>query len=230
MSKVLAIPDLHCPFEHKDALSFLVSVRRRYKTDEVVCLGDESDQHYLSDHDHDSDGDGARHEWEKTIAHLEPFYAAFPDVRSMVSNHTSRPFRRANKFGIPSVYLREYRDFMCAPDGWSWHDYVEIDRVRYLHGEGFSGPLGALKCAQAHMQTVVIGHLHSYAGVLWNANPKHLFAGMNAGCLIDRHLYAFSYAKHTPAKPILGCGVVLDGLPQFVPMHLTRHGRWNGEC
>ncbi len=118
---------------------------------------------------------------------------------------------------------------MDAPKGWSWHESIEIDGVTYLHGEGYSGPLGALKCAQTHMAPVVIGHLHSYAGVLFNANPRHLFWGMNAGCLIDRHAYAFAYAKNSPAKPILGCGIVRGGVPTFVPMRLTKTGRWNGE-
>lgn len=229
MSNVLAIPDLHCPFEHRDSVAFLKEVYKKYRINKVKCLGDEGDQHYLSEHSHDTDGDGPMHEWEKMIAHLEPVYRAFPEVESHISNHTSRPYRRANNYGIPSVYLRRYGEFMCAPAGWTWHDHTETDGVRYFHGEGYSGPLGALKAAQAHMQTVCIGHLHSYAGVLWNANPKHLFAGLNAGCLIDRGAYAFNYAKHSPAKPILGCGVIIDGLPQFVPMQLTRSGRWNGE-
>jgi hypothetical protein len=229
MANVLAIPDLHVPFQHKDALAFLKGVRKHYRTDQTVCLGDEVDAHALSMHDHDPDGKGANDEYEAAMAGLQPFYEAFPVCVSMHSNHTARPFRRASKFGIPSVYLRSYAEFMCAPKGWTWHESIEVDDVRYSHGEGYSGPLGALKCAQAHMQSVVIGHLHSYAGVLWNANPKYLFAGLNAGCLIDRHAYAFQYAKHTPAKPILGCGVIREGVPQFVPMSLDKAGRWTGD-
>ncbi len=229
MHSVLALPDLHVPFHHRDALAFLLAVRRHFRTDTTVCLGDEIDAHALSMHDHDSDGMSAQGEYEKSLDGLEPFYRAFPKCVSMHSNHTARPFRRASKFGIPSVYLRSYAEFMRAPKGWTWHESVEIDGVRYSHGEGYSGPLGALKCAQAHMQTVVIGHLHSFAGVLWNANPRYLFAGLNAGCLIDRHTYAFNYAKHTPAKPILGCGVIRNGVPQFIPMALTKAGRWTGD-
>lgn len=229
MASVLAIPDLHAPFEHRDVLAFLKAVRSKYKTTRTVCLGDEGDMHGVSDHDHDPDGLSPGDEHAAMIAHLRPLYAAFPDVECCVSNHTARPFRRAAKYGIPSVYLRSYRDFMEAPVGWSWVEWAEIDGVRYLHGEGYSGPLGALKCAQAHMQPVVIGHLHSFAGILFNANPRHLFWGMNAGCLIDRRAYAFAYAKHSPAKPILGCGVIRDAVPTFVPMQLDKHGRWNGE-
>ena len=45
MATVLALPDLHCPFEHRDALAFLKAVRKHYRTDTTVCLGDEADMH-----------------------------------------------------------------------------------------------------------------------------------------------------------------------------------------
>jgi hypothetical protein len=229
LATVLAIPDLHCPFEHRDALAFLKAVRRHYRTDTTVCLGDEADAHALSQHDHDPDGRSAGDEYGDMLEHVRPFYEAFPRTRVTHSNHSARPFRRAAKFGIPSVYMRTYADFMGAPVGWAWHESIDVDGVTYSHGEGFSGPLGALKCAQASMGPVVIGHLHSFAGCLFNANPKYLFWGMNAGCLIDRHAYAFAYAKNSPAKPILGCGVVREGVPTFVPMMLDKAGRWTGD-
>lgn len=228
MPRVLAIPDLHCPFEHRDALAFLLAVRKHYRTDMTVCLGDEADMHAMSEHDHDPDGHSPGDEHSRMLEHLGAFYRAFPVCRSMHSNHTARPFRKAKKFGIPSIYLRTYKEFMLAPDGWSWHESVDIDGVRYEHGEGFSKWMGALNCAQANMQPVVIGHLHSCAGVLMNANPKFLYWGMNAGCLIDRHKYAFHYAKKDKHKPILGCGVILNATPTFVPMLLDKGGRWTG--
>ncbi len=229
MATVLAIADLHCPFEHRDALAFLKAVRKRHRPDLVVCMGDEADQHAMSMHDHEPDCPGAGDEHGLMLEHLRKFYEAFPVCRSMHSNHTSMPFRRASKFGIPSVYLKSYADFMDAPKGWAWQEEIEIDGAGYSHGTGFSGPLAALKCAQANMQTRVIGHVHAFAGVLWNANPKYLFAGLNVGCLIDRHALAFAYGKDFPNKPILGCGLVRNRVPQFIPMQLTKSGRWDGE-
>jgi hypothetical protein len=229
LATVLAISDLHCPFEHRDALPFLKEIKRHYRTDTVVCLGDESDMHSMSAHDHDPDLHSPQDEHERMLDHLRPFYEAFPRAASMHSNHTARPFRRASKFGIPSVYLRTYADFMDAPPGWSWHEAVEIDGVRYSHGEGYSGWLGALQCAQAFMQPCVVGHIHTGAGVLYNANAKFLLWGMNAGCLIDRHALAFNYGKNHKHKPILGSGLIRDGRPQFIAMQLTKAGRWTGD-
>ncbi len=229
MTDVLAISDQHHPFAHRDTFAFLKEVKRKHKPGRVVCMGDEADMYGLSDYDHDPDAPSAGDEYEATMDEMRKLYAIFPHAQSCVSNHTARPYRQAIKHGIPSVYLRSYKEFMCAPPGWSWHEAVEIDGVRYFHGEGYSGPLGALKAAQTFMQPVVIGHLHSYAGVLFNANPKHLFFGMNVGCLIDRDKIAFHYGKHMSAKPILGVGLVRDGIPTFLPMTLSRDGRWNGE-
>ncbi len=230
MATVLAISDQHHPFAHRDVFAFLKGVRSKYRPDRVICLGDEIDAYGLSDYDHDPDAPAAGDEFRAAMEGMRHLYALFPKAQSCVSNHTSRPYRQAIKHGIPSVFMRSYRDFMEAPAGWSWHDFVEVDGVRYFHGEGFSGPMGALKAAQAYMQPVVIGHLHSYAGILFNANPKHLFWGMNCGCLIDRDKIAFHYGKHLTAKPILGVGLVRDGIPTFVPMTLTRHGRWDGQA
>lgn len=229
MATVLAIPDLHCPFEHADALDFLKAVRKHYRPDTVVCLGDEADMHAMSMHDHDPDGHSAGDEHEKMLEHLRPFYETFPVAASMHSNHTARPFRRAAKFGIPAVYLRTYAEFMQAPKGWSWHDEVTIDDVGYSHGEGFLGQLAALKCAQANMQCRVIGHVHAFAGISFGANPRCLYWGLNSGCLIDRRKYAFAYGKNMAAKPILGASIIRNRVPLFQPMLLDKNSRWTGE-
>ncbi len=228
MEVVLAIPDCHFPFAHRDHLKFLSAVKAKYKPTKIVHLGVEMDFHALSNYDHDPDGHGPKGEFVRGMEDLKRLYAVFPKAQACISNHTARPFRQAAKAGIPSLFLREYKDFLDAPEGWSWHERVEIDGVIYCHGEGFSGALGALKCAQGNMQSSVIGHLHSYAGVLFNANPKHLFFGFNAGCLIDRDAYAFSYGKHMTNKPILGCGIISNAIPVFIPMILSRDGRWCG--
>jgi len=49
---VLVISDLQYPFAHKDSLAFLKAVNRKYKCNEVVCIGDEVDMHAISDWGH----------------------------------------------------------------------------------------------------------------------------------------------------------------------------------
>lgn len=226
--KVLAIPDLHIPFNHKDALDFLVALAKKQRPDRIVCLGDEVDQHSISDHDHDPDGMSPGDELRAALAGIAPFYQAFPTVSVCVSNHGARPYRRAFKSGIPRAYLRDYHEFMQAPSGWKWADRWDVDGVAYQHGEGVSGALGALKMAEANACPTVIGHIHAHAGVAFSATSGALTWGLNCGWLGYRKAYAMAYGKHILKRGILGAGIINRAVPTFVPMLLDRHGRWTG--
>lgn len=62
------------------------------------------------------------------------------------------------------------------------------------------------------------------------ANEYDVIFGLNVGCLIDRSAYVFDYGKGAKFKPTLGCGVVLYGVPKFVPMIVSgKQERWIGE-
>lgn len=231
MSKhtVIAIGDLHCPFEHQDAVEFLKAVKTRFKPTVNMCMGDEADMCALSNFEHDPDGLSAGDELEKTVEHLQPIYKLFPEMYVCTSNHTARPFRQAHKHGIPKAFIKDYREFLQAPKGWKWADVHEVDGIWYEHGEGFTGQQAAIKSALQNMNSTVIGHVHSFAGIQYSANPKHLVFGFNVGCLIDHKAYAFAYGKKMKAKPIIGVGIIEKGVPQFLPMTLDKHGRWTGK-
>lgn len=225
-NRVLIIPDMHAPFQHPDTVEFLKHLKKIYSPDVSVCLGDELDQHMLSNWESDPDGLSAGDELNRGVEALQPIYELFPNMLVCTSNHGSRPFRRAHKFGIPKAYIRDYSEFMRSPQGWVWKDNFEIDGVIYEHGEGFTGAQAALKAALANMQSTVIGHVHSHAGIAFSANEKHLIFGFNVGCLIDGKAYAFAYGKFHKSKPIIGAGVVDKGIPRFIPMLLGKDGRW----
>jgi hypothetical protein len=227
--KVLVIPDLHVPFHHKDAYKFLKAIKKKYKPNYIVNLGDLEDWHSISMHDSDPDGLSAGDELKALRDGVKPFIKLFPKMKICTSNHGSLPFRRAFKYGMPSDLIKDYADILKAPPGWKWADQWEVDGVLYEHGDPFTGQNAALKCAEQNMQSTVIGHVHSFAGIQYSANSKHLIFGFNVGCLIDRDAYAFEYAKKIKRKPILGCGVVTDGIPMFIPMLLNSKGRWTGK-
>lgn len=228
MSRVLVIADTQNPFEHGDYLRFLKAVSKKYTTNAVVHVGDEVDAHALGDWDKDPDGMSAGDELKQAVKSLKRFYTAFPEVKVCTSNHTARIFRRAFKAGIPTAYLRDYSEFLEAPKGWRWAGKWEIDGVVYEHGLGYSGAMGAMKAAMDNMKPTVIGHLHSDAGIHYWANSERLLFGMNVGSGIDRNKYAFAYGKMFKKKPILSCGVVIDGVPSLIPMQLNKRGRWTG--
>ncbi len=226
---VLVIPDLQVPFEHKDALAFCSAVAEAIDADKIVCIGDEVDQMALSRFDPDPEADGAGPELRKALKRMQAWYRQFPEVQVATSNHTGRVQKAAFKAGIPEAYLRPIRDWMEAPEGWTWEDNFEIDGVRYEHGDAQGGMYAARNLAIRNRQSTVIGHHHSHGGVSYVANDKEMIFGMNSGCLIDIKSLAFKYARLAAFKPTLGCGVVLQGVPFFIPMLTNSYGRWTGE-
>lgn len=218
---ILCIGDLHAPFMHPQAVSFLAKLKRQFRPDRVIQIGDEVDAHALSEWGADPDGMSAGDEYKAAIAQLRPLYSLFPELTVCESNHGKRPFRRAFKAGIPKAYLKQYRDFMEAPAGWNWVESVEVDGVVYQHGEGYSGAQGALRAAERNRRSTCIGHIHSYAGVQFSATKWDQIFGFNVGWLGNYETYAMHYGRIYPAKPVLGAGIIYDGRhPIFIPMEL----------
>lgn len=226
-SVVLVIPDLHCPFEHPDAIDFLRAVKRRFLPSMFVCLGDEIDAHAFSRYPMDPDGLSAGQELQAAVDHLLPFYLEFPEMLVCESNHTVRPWKKAFDAGLPKAFMPTVAKILRAPDEWVWSDRHEIDGVLYIHGDnGKSGQYAHINYAKQRKGSVVIGHMHSYAGVNYEGD----YFAMNTGCLIDPVAYCFKYAKNMLNGVNLGCGLVFNGKSaHFIPMHLDESGRWTGK-
>lgn len=228
---VLAIPDLHIPFNHPDALRFCQAVDAIWFPGSkriVVCLGDEVDSHSISRHMPDPNGRSPADELEAAKRQLQDWYKAFPKVFVCVSNHTIRPWKKAYEAGLPREFMRSIKEVYEAPIMWEWADRWVFQDTVFEHGENVSGPMGALNAAKQNNKPTVIGHLHSFAGVVHADNFDGKLWGMNTGCLINVQEYAFSYAKNYRNKPCLGVGVIKNGNPYFVPMITDSTYRWVG--
>jgi hypothetical protein len=228
-SRILVIPDMQIPFEHKDSLPFIQAVAEHYETDIVVNVGDEVDQMGLSRFDPDPDAPGPGPELKLAKKHLAKWYEAFPEMFICESNHTARVYKAAYMAGIPEDYLRTVPEWLGAPEGWEWANSWEIDGIKFEHGDAQGGMHAAMNLAMRNRKSTVIGHHHSHGGVRYMANDDEMIFGMNVGCLIDFHSIAFRYAKMAAYKPTLGCGVIIEGVPHFIPMFTTKKGRWTKE-
>lgn len=51
---------------------------------------------------------------------------------------------------------------------------------------------------------------------------------MHVGCLADDNSLALAYNKINPKRPIVSLGVIIEGIPQLIPMILDKKGRWIG--
>lgn len=229
---ILVIPDTHAPHEHPDALEFLAAVAARYRPDTVVHLGDEADKHALSFHDSDPNLDSAGVELEKAKVFMRKLHKMFPVMLLCHSNHGSLHFRKATAHGIPVQYLRTYRE-VFFPDGggerWEWkHTHcLELpngDRVSFKHQ-----PAGAVLTDAAHERTnLVCGHLHGKMSIEYAKNAHEQYWGAQGGCLVDEDSRAFTYGRESKYKPALGCIVIIEGVPQIIPMQTDIDGRWVG--
>lgn len=215
---IITVSDLHCPYHHPGAFDFLADLARQFKPDRVVILGDEIDAQAFSRFPRNPDLDSPGVELERAREALKPLYQIFPKAQVCESNHTIRPWRRAFESSLPELLLRRVRQVLGAPGGWRWKPRVVIRDMLFLHGDGFSGQNAAANAALRHRSKVVIGHIHSFAGVQHLQGWRDHIWGVNAGCLIKPNAPAFSYGKLLANRPVLGTAVILDGVPHFIPM------------
>lgn len=226
---ILVISDLHVPYQHPDAIDFLREIKSVYKPDKIVCIGDEADKHAMSFHDSDPNLPSAGDELLEAIEELRPLYKLFPEVDLVDSNHGSMVYRKSKHHGIPRKYLRDYGDILEAPVGWKWHKDLFLtcsdgQPVYFHHGLKKNGLHVAKELAVNYVQ----GHFHNTFEISYSSSPERLIWSMTVGCLIDDDSLAFAYNKTTIGRPIIGCGIIIDGQPMLIPMVLKKGGRWTG--
>lgn len=226
---VLAIPDLHLPWCHPDTFRFLEAVAAEYETDTVVQLGDLVDNHSVSFHRSDPDGLSPGMELVHARESIQRLAALFPEVIVLEGNHDLRFLRKAFEYGLPKASIVAFKELFHLPDLWQVTYDIIIDGVLYTHGTGYSGKYASGRIAAEAQRSVVHGHIHVYPGLVWlNSRYRGDIFGMNCGCLIDQAAYPFGYARDRKAGVGLGCGVVKDGIPHFIPMLLDSDGSWTG--
>lgn len=225
-NSILVISDMHHPYSHPDTLAFLTACKKKYAPDTVICIGDEVDFHDSSFHDSDPDLDSAGIELDKAIKCLTPLYKLFPKVTVVESNHGSMILRKALVGKIPRKAIKSYNDILDAPKGWRWvFDIIihtSLGPIYFCHGK--SAAAGRL--ASQYGMSCIQGHYHEKAQITYISTPERLMFDAHTGCLADDKSLALGYNKVNPKRPIVSLIVVLNGLPQIVPMVLNRKGRW----
>lgn len=231
---VLVIPDLHCPVMHVDSFKFIKAVAKLYKPDKVICLGDELDYHCLSFHESEVDDMpySESTEFEEGKRYFSNLYDIFPEMSIMESNHGSMVFRKARSCRIPRKFLKTYQEVLDSPPGYTWHKNLIINTplgpVNFSHGH--YAPKDILKKSMLRAMSQIQGHYHNDFEIkYWSSDNGNRYFGMTCGCLIDDEKYAFLYNKTYIPRPQLGVGIIYDGIPELIPMHLDSEKRWTGK-
>jgi len=228
--RVMVIGDLHEPVTHPGYLAFCQDLRRKYKCDTVVFIGDVVDWHAISFHAKEPECPGAGDEYEQTREKIHLWHKAFPNAMVCIGNHDCRPQRLAKTVGIPERALLNYntlwgyekKDKSIKPLTWTWGFHFKFDNVYYCHGSKSGGIHPAWTKSGKMLKSVVMGHCHSRAGVKWRVNWDERVFAMDVGCGIDMDAFQFVYGREMDDKPILSAAVVLDGEPIHVMMPMGR--------
>jgi len=211
------ISDLHEPFTHPMYSRFVQDIFEAWSIDKFHFIGDILDNHALSFWEHHRDVLSAEAEAEIAEKAVHRWYKLFPKATVDIGNHDARPDRVASKAGLPSRYMKDYKELWNTP-GWDWQFSHRFDDVLYEHGTGTSGKDGAINRAIQKRTSLVMGHCHAFAGIKFHANDTSRIFGMNVGCGVDHSTYAVEYGKNYVTRGVLGCAVVIDGTPYFEPM------------
>ena len=213
--RVLVIGDTHCPAMLPEYVDFLRDTYKQWGCDTTLHIGDVVDWHAISYHEKNPACASAGDEYATALAQVKTLYKAFPKAVIMTGNHDDLPARQARTAGIPVELLRDYSKVWETP-GWDWrprYSTHKIDNVTFAHGDrGKGGQYAALRNAKDHFSSWVQGHVHGQAGVQYFANSNQLIFGMNVGCGINwSGQAAMDYGLKFNTKPVLGCGIVIEG-------------------
>jgi predicted phosphodiesterase len=212
MSVVGIIGDTHIPYELEGYLEFCQATFNDWDVTRVVHIGDLVDHHALSFHENEPSLKSAAGEIIDARDRLAPWYKAFPKLEICNGNHDLIPARQLKTIGMEAeVWMRPLEEIYEMPKGWKLVDTTTIDGVLYHHGYTANGVNGFRNDSIKRMCRTVSGHAHGNAGVSATASQHRLVWGMAVGCGVDVESMAMVYGKHFLAKPIVACGIVVDG-------------------
>ena len=235
-NNILVIGDTQFPYEHDDYLAFCLAVEKKFKCGRVIHAGDLADFYNWSRYTKSPDADSAEQELIKLRETVRQWKKAFPKMEITIGNHDRRIINHTrNEAGLPSLIIDDMELLdraMQHGKGWTWHEKIleatANGNVVFIHGDETG--VGAAGTAVRKMgYSVVHGHAHSSCFVWYRSTPFELQFHMNVGCGIDDDKIPFWYNKKQLGRPILSCGVVIDGVPYTVPMRLDKNKRWTGE-
>ncbi len=229
MADIGIISDLHAPYQHTDAFDFIKAIKKTYKLDRWVCMGDENDFHGISFHDSDPDLFSPGSELKEAIAFHKDLAKIIPKMDLLESNHGSLVYRKQKYHGIPRHVFKSYQEILEVPKTWRWHFELTLrlnngQHVYFHHGKNAD----VFRLSQAQGMCAVQGHYHEKFNIHYWSNSLGLWWGMQTGCLIDPKSYAFAYNKNNLKTPIIGTGIIYDSQPLLIPMVLNKRGRWVG--
>ena len=226
----IIVGDLHIPAMKEGYLEFVRDVKKKYQCGTNIMIGDNLDFAAISYHEKNPGIDNAVDEYNKAKKMLAKWYKLMPNATVLIGNHCSLNQRKATTIGLPDLFLRDHADLFDTPK-WNWlpryaNHYTNHlgSEIVFTHGDkGKGGMQCSLKNAKENFINWVQGHTHSLAEINWFANERGIIFGMSVGCGVDHGVLAMEYGRKFNAKPVISCGVIVDGIPMVIPMDFKKY-------
>lgn len=225
--KIIAIPDVHAPYQNDAAFQTALKLAKWYKPDRIVILGDFLDCNPLSSHSPDS----IAHRASVSMAHefgvgnklLDSIASICQDIVYLEGNHEYRVDSYLDKNPEVKGLIEPekglcFRERRAAGQKIKHYEYNQCHRegnLYFTHGT-YTGQHHAQKHVSMYGRSLVYGHLHDVQ-MHTHASPidvscKH--AAISLGCLCDRNP---SYMRNAPNRWVHCVGVA----------HIRDNGNFN---
>lgn len=224
---ILIVSCTHYPFNHPDYIDWLMAVWKRFKCNEFVHLGDLYDVAGVNRFFRDPTMPNINEEFDRARGDCQRLFSVFPKAKYIVGNHCARVTRAYIEAGLPELLLPNPKNAFGLPDSWEvYKGMIEMGDTVFVHGN--DKPSDALSYARMIGRNIVMGDKHTKLNVQHMNNDFTSPWSMQVGCGISRERKAFDYTKKHIAKPIVGCGLLIEGNPIVLAMPMDKYGRWTG--
>ena len=172
----------------------------------------------------------ATDELKRARAVLRKVAEMFPEMLCVESNHTDRLYRAGKRANIPKELLVPYKTMIGVEEyDWTWKFQQEItvnkNKLVFIHNAGSN----VFLTSQRYGCSVIAGHVHTKQKIEYWSAPSSRSFGMQVGCLVDHSSPAYRYSIGQVIQPLLGCSVIIDGIPRLIEMNLTKSSRWDNK-
>lgn len=221
--KILIIPDIHFPFEHKKAIEWMHEFAKENQPEYIFQIGDMFDfySHAKFPRSHNvftpkEEERLAREKAEKMWARLQKDCPQAKCIQ-MIGNHSARPLKRTLE-AMPSMehwaekYFEELMSFNNVETILNAREEYKIKDIYFTHG--YANKLGDHR--DHYLANLVVGHSHT-GGVSFRQINGRVLWELNCGYLADQYSKGLSYTATRTVKWTLGIGFIDKYGPRFVP-------------
>lgn len=219
--RILVFGDMHMPYQDKRMTSFLLELKKDFRPDRVICVGDIVDFYASSRYPKDPDHpDSLIKEINKVRKAVGRLGRMFKSMDLLMGNHDDRMALRCGGAGIPSALMMNFGEIIGAPASWNiLQSDTNLDvkvnstkeTITFAHNRGINTHL----IAQRLGRTFVAGHQHTKAQVIGYNNGERTIFGCNSPCLISNTGSPFSYGARLNINPIKGALLIEEGVPRL---------------